>query len=139
MTISNQRSYIKTASLHGKNPTEIHGALSEVYGEFTVDHSKVSRWANRFHGGCVSTDNDPRPGFERHGLAMALREGTFIPNVPECILGQILVSRCVVVIVGLHCRKNEIQNMHMLFYIANRTHNHSNRICSLNVQEARIP
>ena len=27
--------------------------------------SAVSRWANQFHGGCVSTDNDPRPGRPR--------------------------------------------------------------------------
>ena len=34
--------------------------MNEVYGEFTVDRSTVSRWDNRFHGGCVSIDNDPR-------------------------------------------------------------------------------
>ena len=44
-----------------KNPTEIRGALSEVCGEFTMDHSTVSHWANSFRGGCVSIDNDPRP------------------------------------------------------------------------------
>ena len=42
-------------------PTVIHGTLSEVCDEFTVDRSTVSRWANRFRGGCVSIDNDPRP------------------------------------------------------------------------------
>ena len=26
-----------------------------------MDRSTVSCWANRFRGGCVSTDNDPRP------------------------------------------------------------------------------
>ena len=41
---------MKIETLCGKNPTE-----------FTVDRSTVSRWANRFHGGCVSIDNDPRP------------------------------------------------------------------------------
>ena len=30
--------------------------------EFTVDRSTFSRWRNRFRGGCVSIDNDPRPG-----------------------------------------------------------------------------
>ena len=30
VTISDQRFYIKIKTLHGKNPTEIHGALSEV-------------------------------------------------------------------------------------------------------------
>ena len=54
MTISGQRSYIKNKTLCGKNQTEIHGALSEVCGEFTVECNTVSRWANRFHGGCVN-------------------------------------------------------------------------------------
>ena len=62
VTISDQRSYIKIETLLGKNPTEIHGALSEVCDAFTVDRSTVSRWTNRFHGGCVNMDNDPRPG-----------------------------------------------------------------------------
>ena len=56
MTISDQRSYIKIETLHHKNPTEIHGVLSEVCGEFTVDRSTVTRWADRFHGGYVSID-----------------------------------------------------------------------------------
>ena len=38
VTISDQRSYIKIETLHGKNPPKIHGALSEVCDEFTVDH-----------------------------------------------------------------------------------------------------
>ena len=62
VTISDQRSYIKIETLCGKNPTEIHGAMSEVYSEFTVDRSTVYRWDNRFRGGCVRIDNDPRPG-----------------------------------------------------------------------------
>ena len=61
LTISDQRSYIKIKTLCSKYPTEIHGALSEVCGEFTVDSSTVSRWAIRFYGGCVGIDNDPRP------------------------------------------------------------------------------
>ena len=65
MTISDQMSYSKIETLRGKNPTEIHGALSEVCGEFTVDRSTVSGWANRFRGGCVRIDNDPRPGRPR--------------------------------------------------------------------------
>ena len=51
--------------IHAKNPTEIHGALSEVCGEFTVDHSMVSRLANCFCVGCVRIDNDPRSGRQR--------------------------------------------------------------------------
>ena len=35
VTISDQRSYIKIETLHSKNPTEIHNALSEVCGELT--------------------------------------------------------------------------------------------------------
>ena len=61
-SISDQRSYIKIETLRGKNPTEVHGALNEVCGEFTVDHSTVSRWPNRSRGGCVSIDNHLRPG-----------------------------------------------------------------------------
>ena len=30
-----------------------------------MDRSTVSRWANSFRGGCVSNDNDPRPGRPR--------------------------------------------------------------------------
>ena len=65
VTISDQRSYMQIETLYGKNPTEIHGAFCEVCGEFTVDHSTVSRWASRFCGGCVSIGNDPRPGRPR--------------------------------------------------------------------------
>ena len=62
VTISDQSSSIKVETSRGKNPTEIHGALSEVCGDFTVDRITVSRWANGFRGNCVSIDNDPRPG-----------------------------------------------------------------------------
>ena len=65
VTISDKTSYIMIETLHGKNPTEIHSAFSEVCGEFTMDRSTVSRWANHFRGGCVSIDNDPRPGRPR--------------------------------------------------------------------------
>ena len=43
VTISDQRSHIKIETLRDKNPTEIHSSLCEVYGEFTVDRSTVSR------------------------------------------------------------------------------------------------
>ena len=65
VTISDQRSYIKSETLCSKNLTEIHSALSEVCGEFTVDCSMDSRWANHFRGSCVSIDNDPRTGRPR--------------------------------------------------------------------------
>ena len=66
VTISDPRSYFKIKTLHGKNPTELQSALSEIYGEFTVDRSMVPCWANRFPGFCVSIDNDPRPGGREH-------------------------------------------------------------------------
>ena len=65
VTISDHRSYNKIETLRGKNSTKIYRALSEVCGEFTVDRATVSRWANRFRGGCVTIDNDPRPGRPR--------------------------------------------------------------------------
>ena len=48
---SDQRSYIKIETLRGKNPTEMHNALHEVYGDSIVDRSTVSRWASRFREG----------------------------------------------------------------------------------------
>ena len=60
--ISDHRSYIKIEILRGKNTKGNHGALNEVCDEFTVDCDTISRWATRFCGGCLSIDNDPRPG-----------------------------------------------------------------------------
>jgi len=57
-----QRLYIKTETLRGKNPTEIHSALREVCGEQTVDRSIVSCWATRFHEGRVNISDDQRLG-----------------------------------------------------------------------------
>jgi hypothetical protein len=62
VTVDDQRSYIKIENLRAKNPTEIHIALCEVCGEQTVDRSTVSCWATRFHEGCVTINDDPRPG-----------------------------------------------------------------------------
>jgi len=59
---SDQRSYIKIETLRGKNPTEIHNAVHEVYGDSVVDRSTVSRWACRFREGRVSIQDDPRNG-----------------------------------------------------------------------------
>ena len=56
---------LKIETLHDKNPTEIHSALSEVSGEFTMNCSTVPCWTNCFCGGYVSIDNDPRPGRPR--------------------------------------------------------------------------
>ena len=66
MTISDQRSYINIETLRGEDLTEIHGALSAVCGEFTVDRSTVCRWTNRYRGDCVSLDNVPKPGSREH-------------------------------------------------------------------------
>ena len=60
VTISDHRSYIKIKILCSKNHKEIHGALSEVCGEFTMDCSMVSHRANHLRGGCERIDNDPR-------------------------------------------------------------------------------
>ena len=68
VSISNQSSYIKIETLC-KNPTQTYSALSEICGEFTVDCSTVSPWANGFRGGCVSIDNDPGPGRPHGRLA----------------------------------------------------------------------
>ena len=65
VTISDQRSYIMIETLRGKNPTEIFGTLVEVCGEFTLDLSMVSRWADHFRGGYLSIVNDPRQGSSR--------------------------------------------------------------------------
>ena len=57
-----QRLYIKTETLRGKNPTEIHSALREVCGEQTVERSTVSHWATRFREGSVTINDDQKPG-----------------------------------------------------------------------------
>ena len=59
VTISDQRSYIKIETLPGKNPSEIHGAITEICGEFTVEHHSIFfRWVKHFRCGCVGLDND---------------------------------------------------------------------------------
>ena len=59
VTISDQSHTLRSKLYSAKIP-QIHGASCEVCGEFTVDHSMVSRWYNRFRSGCVSIDNDRR-------------------------------------------------------------------------------
>ena len=39
--------------------------MIEICGEFTVDRSTASRWANCFRGGCVSLEYDTTPGRPR--------------------------------------------------------------------------
>ena len=81
VTISDHRSCIKIETLHGKNPTEIHGAVSKVSGEFTVDRSTVYRWTNRFRADCVSINNDPRP--RRHRTSTHERSVKLVADALE--------------------------------------------------------
>jgi len=62
MTVEDQRSFIKTETSRGKNPTEIHSVLREGCGKQTVDRSTVFRWATRFCEGRVTINDDSRPG-----------------------------------------------------------------------------
>ena len=62
VTNSDQRSYIKTESLRGKNPAEIHNNLREVCGDNVGDRSTVSRWSARFCEDRLSTEDNPRSG-----------------------------------------------------------------------------
>jgi hypothetical protein len=54
VTVDDRRSYIKIETLYGKNPTEVHIALSEVCGEQTVNHSTASCWVTHFREGHVT-------------------------------------------------------------------------------------
>ena len=62
ITHSDQQSYIKIESLHGKNLIEIHNNLREMCGDNVVDRSTVSRWSSRFREGRLSTEDNPRSG-----------------------------------------------------------------------------
>jgi len=65
VTNDDQRAYIKIEILRGKTPVEIHSSLMEVCGVKTGDRSTISRWAQRFHEGRLSTENDPKSGRPR--------------------------------------------------------------------------
>jgi len=62
VTNDDQRAYIKIETLRGKTPMEIHSSLMEVCGVEAVDRSTISRWAQRFHEGRLSIENDPKSG-----------------------------------------------------------------------------
>ena len=47
VTIEEQRAYIKIETLRGKNPTEIHSALSDVCGEFNENQKHVDEHNQR--------------------------------------------------------------------------------------------
>jgi len=65
MTNDDQRVYIKIETLRGKTPMEIHSLLMEVCGVETVDWNTISCWAQRFHEGRLSIENDPKSGQPR--------------------------------------------------------------------------
>jgi len=62
VTNDDQHAFIKIETLRGKTPTEIHSSLMEVCGVETVDRSTILRWAQRFHEGRLSIENDPKSG-----------------------------------------------------------------------------
>ena len=70
----------KIESLRGKNPTEIHNNLREVYGDYVVDRSTASRWSARFREGRLSTEDNPRSG----------RPSTVTDYISEAIVNEIL-------------------------------------------------
>jgi hypothetical protein len=59
ISCSDHQSYIKTETLQGKNPTQIHNALHEVCRDSVVDCSMMSQWASRFCEGRVSIQEYP--------------------------------------------------------------------------------
>jgi len=65
VTNDDQRAYIKIEILRGKTPMEFHSSLMEVCGVEAVDRSTISRWAQRFHDGRLSIENDPKSGQPR--------------------------------------------------------------------------
>ena len=65
VTNDDQRAYIKTETLRGKTPTEIHSSLMEVCGVETVNRDTISRWNQHFREGRLSTENDPKSGRPR--------------------------------------------------------------------------
>jgi hypothetical protein len=52
--VDDQRLYITIETLRGKNPTEIHIALCEIFGEQTVDHRTVPHLATHFCEGRIT-------------------------------------------------------------------------------------
>jgi hypothetical protein len=60
ITHSDQQSYIKIESLHGKNLIEIHNNLREMCGDNVVDRSIVSWWSVHFYESSLSTEDNPR-------------------------------------------------------------------------------
>ena len=62
VTNDDQHAYIKTETLRGKTPMEIHSLLMEVCGVEAVDRSTISHWAQHFREGRLSIENDPKSG-----------------------------------------------------------------------------
>lgn len=55
-----QRAYIRIETVRGKKVPEIHAALKEACGRFTVNRSTVQRWHTKFREGRTSIEDDPR-------------------------------------------------------------------------------
>ncbi|EFN80295.1 Putative uncharacterized protein FLJ37770, partial [Harpegnathos saltator] len=49
-------------TVRGKKVPEIHAALKEACGRFTVNRSRVPRWHMKFREGQTSIEDDPRAG-----------------------------------------------------------------------------
>lgn len=57
-----QRAYIRIETVRGKKVPDIHAALKEACGKFTVNRSTVQRWHTKFREGRISIEDDPRAG-----------------------------------------------------------------------------
>jgi len=60
ISVFEQCAYIKIETIRGKTVSEIHAALNEVCGIYTVDLNTVQRWHQLFHDSRISADNNPR-------------------------------------------------------------------------------
>ncbi|CAK9799257.1 Protein GVQW3 [Anthophora plagiata] len=56
------RAYIHIETVSGKKVPEIHAALKEACGRFTVNRSTVQRWHTKFREGRTSIEDEPRAG-----------------------------------------------------------------------------
>jgi transposase len=56
------RAVIKSSSLQGKAPKEIHAILTEPLGEYAPSYANLKNWVAQFKRGDFSTRDAPRPG-----------------------------------------------------------------------------
>ncbi|GFX09589.1 histone-lysine N-methyltransferase SETMAR [Trichonephila clavipes] len=57
-----QRAYIKTTVLRGRNAMECHSEFVETLGNNALTNRTVARWVGNFQHGCVSTSDEQRSG-----------------------------------------------------------------------------